>query len=76
MAHEAEQFVSEDESNCRHIEALNLFSPFVYSLKLQLGDQSDLDGKLEDDDKKTLFARWLSFHSDDISPPHSVFEPL
>ncbi|KAH7882172.1 heat shock protein 70 family [Phlebopus sp. FC_14] len=56
MVREAEEFASEDEANRKRIESLNSLSSFVYGLKSQLGDQSGLGGKLDDDDKKTILA--------------------
>ncbi|KAG1875672.1 heat shock protein 70 family, partial [Suillus subluteus] len=56
MVREAEDFASEDEANRKRIESLNALSTFVYGLKSQLGDQSGLGGKLEDEDKKALLA--------------------
>jgi len=56
MVREAEEFASEDESNRKRIESLNSLSSFVYGLKSQLGDQSGLGGKIDDDDKKTILA--------------------
>ncbi|KAG2125149.1 heat shock protein 70 family [Suillus clintonianus] len=56
MVREAEDFASEDEANRKRIESLNSLSTFVYGLKSQLGDQSGLGGKIDDDDKKTILA--------------------
>lgn len=56
MVREAEDFASEDEANRKRIEYLNALSSFVYGLKSQLGDQTGLGGKIDDDDKKTILA--------------------
>ncbi|KAG0707143.1 heat shock protein 70 family [Suillus ampliporus] len=56
MVREAEDFASEDEFNRKRIESLNALSSFVYGLKSQLGDQTGLGGKIDDDDKKTILA--------------------
>ncbi|KAG2145495.1 heat shock protein 70 family [Suillus bovinus] len=56
MVREAEDFASEDEANRKRIESLNALSTFVYGLKSQLGDQTGLGGKIDDDDKKTILA--------------------
>lgn len=56
MVREAEEFASEDDANRKRIESLNALSSFVYGLKSQLGDQSGLGGKIDDDDKKTILA--------------------
>ncbi|KAF8892202.1 luminal binding protein [Infundibulicybe gibba] len=56
MVAEAEKFASEDEAQCKRIEALNSLSSFVYRLKTQLGDQEGLGGKISDEDKKTILA--------------------
>lgn len=56
MVREAEDFASEDEANRKRIESLNALSSFVYGLKSQLGDQTGLGGKIDDDDKKTILA--------------------
>ncbi|KAG1777863.1 heat shock protein 70 family [Suillus placidus] len=56
MVREAEDFASEDEANRKRIESLNALSTFVYGLKSQLGDQTGLGGKINDEDKKTLLA--------------------
>jgi heat shock protein 5 len=56
MVREAEDFASEDEANRKRIESLNSLSTFVYGLKSQLGDQTGLGGKIDDDDKKTILA--------------------
>ncbi|KAG2145618.1 heat shock protein 70 family [Suillus cothurnatus] len=56
MVREAEDFASEDEANRKRIESLNALSTFVYGLKSQLGDQTGLGGKIDDEDKKALLA--------------------
>ncbi|THH31601.1 hypothetical protein EUX98_g2600 [Antrodiella citrinella] len=56
MVCEAKEFASEDETQCKRIEALNSLSSFVYGLESQLGDQEGLGGKISDDDKKILDA--------------------
>ncbi|KAF7968247.1 hypothetical protein HWV62_31539 [Athelia sp. TMB] len=53
---EAEEFASKDELQRKHVEALNALSNFVYGLKGQLADQEGLDGKIDDDDKKTILT--------------------
>jgi len=54
MVKEAEEFAAEDEAQRKRIEALNGLSAFVFGLKSQLGDQDNLGGKLDDEDKKSL----------------------
>lgn len=61
MVREAEQFAAEDEAQRKKIEALNSLSSFVYGLKIQVGDQEGLGGKLSDEDKKTILdaTSWI-----------------
>ncbi|KAI9013160.1 putative ER Hsp70 chaperone BiP [Gaertneriomyces semiglobifer] len=54
MVDEAEEFAEEDRKVAQRIEARNQFDSYVYSLKSQLSDDSQLGGKIEEDDKKTL----------------------
>ncbi|TPX65598.1 hypothetical protein SpCBS45565_g05072 [Spizellomyces sp. 'palustris'] len=54
MVQEAENFAEEDRLTKEKIEAKNTFDSYVYSLKNQLSDDSQLGGKLEGDDKKQI----------------------
>ncbi|KAL4062774.1 hypothetical protein V8B97DRAFT_1877447, partial [Scleroderma yunnanense] len=56
IVHKAAEFASEGEANYKCIEALNSLSLFIYELKSWCGNQSGLDRKLSNDDKKSLLA--------------------
>lgn len=54
MVEEAEKFAEQDKEVKERIEAKNGLENYVYSLKNQVGDDSQLGGKLESDDKKEI----------------------
>ena len=53
MVCEAEEFATEDETQCKRIEAMNALFNCVYGIKAQL-TSALLVGKLEDDSKKEI----------------------
>ncbi|KAJ3092812.1 ATPase with role in protein import into the ER [Quaeritorhiza haematococci] len=48
------QFAEEDKAIKERIEAKNTFENYMYTLKNQLNDESQLGGKVDEDDKKKI----------------------
>jgi len=54
MVREAEEFADEDKALRERTEAKNALENYLYSLKNQLSDDSQLGGKLDADDKEAI----------------------
>ncbi|KAF9911700.1 ATPase with role in protein import into the ER [Lobosporangium transversale] len=54
MIKEAEQFASEDQAIKERVEAKNVLENYLYSVKNQVTDDSQLGAKIDADDKKTI----------------------
>lgn len=54
MVQEAEQFAEEDRLLKEKIEAKNIFENYIYTVKNQINDESQLGGKIDSDDKKKI----------------------
>ncbi|ORX92699.1 molecular chaperone bip1 [Basidiobolus meristosporus CBS 931.73] len=54
MVREAEEFAEEDKALKERIEAKNLFENFLYTLKNQVSDESQLGGKISAEDKEEI----------------------
>ncbi|KAI9288456.1 heat shock 70 kDa protein [Umbelopsis sp. AD052] len=54
MVREAEEFADEDKALRERTEAKNALENYLYSLKNQISDDSQLGGKLDADDKETI----------------------
>jgi heat shock protein 5 len=54
MVQEAEQFAEEDRLLKEKIEAKNVFENYIYTVKNQVNDESQLGGKIDSDDKKKI----------------------
>ncbi|RKO90870.1 heat shock protein 70 family [Blyttiomyces helicus] len=54
MVEEAKLYADEDKAIKEKIEAKNGLENYIYTLKNQIADESQLGGKLESDDKKTI----------------------
>ncbi|OZJ05557.1 78 kDa glucose-regulated protein [Bifiguratus adelaidae] len=69
MVKEAEEFAEEDRVLRERTEAKNMLENYIYSLKGQVSDDSQLGGKLSDDEKSTINDAikekldWLDDHS-------------
>lgn len=70
MVADAEKFAEEDKLIRERVEAKNSFETYAYSLKNQIGDESQLGGKLSDSDKETIeeavkeALSWIDSHQD------------
>ncbi|KAJ1553748.1 ATPase with role in protein import into the ER, partial [Nowakowskiella sp. JEL0078] len=69
MVREAEEFADEDKALKEKIDAKNQFENYVYTLKNQIADDSQLGGKLDESDKTTLLdalkeaTEWLDVNT-------------
>jgi len=80
MVREAEEFAEEDKLMKEKIEAKNAYEQYVYGLKAQIADDSQLGGKLDADDKSTLndalakATAWLDAHATDSDVTKEDYE--